>query len=469
MTHRGPRPKPLIVIATAMTAISIGVAIFTSRTADWQPLSLLLVIAVFELATSLSVRWGGGAEAPWKVTSAAAIVMAMTLLGPAPALLVGSTFLIVDGLLERSNPLDLIANVANWATFIVSGALLARWAIDGWSLTPGDAGFVVLAMAVALYVELVSCVINLAWSPLLYTEPVRDQLRRMAPAMAVGTTIGVVFSGAAVFAYGQAGLAAVIPLAVVLVLHQFVMQTLLDSRHRAAALENQNVRLAQLSASRGRLVGEVLRAEETERKRLAEALHDEALQDLLFVRQWMATEGESGADLAGATFDRAIARLRGEISDLYPAALKVAGLGRAIEGVAQVQAERAGFDVKVEVDSEACGELDEILFVLAREQLVNAAKHSGAATVSVSIACDGPTIVMQVRDDGCGLHESRREEAVLQGRIGLASGAERVEALGGAMEIESRPDRGTVVRTTLPREPAPPVERIDQGSVPATS
>jgi signal transduction histidine kinase len=58
--------------------------------------------------------------------------------------------------------------------------------------------------------------------------------------------------------------------------------------------------------------------------------------------------------------------------------------------------------------------------------------------------------VMQVSDDGCGLETAQLSSAVERGHIGLASSAERVEALGGDLQIDSDPGRGTRIRTTLP-------------------
>jgi two-component system NarL family sensor kinase len=197
-------------------------------------------------------------------------------------------------------------------------------------------------------------------------------------------------------------------------------------------------------------VGQVLAAEETERRRLAEALHDEALQNLLFARQGFPAGISDKADRAQEAIGRTIEQLRSAIFDLHPAVLEHAGLEAALREVAERQAERAGFEAEIDVDPAACGPLDPLLFVLGREQLTNAAKHSGATEVEVVVARNDGHVVMEVSDNGCGLEDGHQRIAVEQGHIGLASSAERVEALGGELEIESPAGGGTRIRTILP-------------------
>ncbi len=109
-----------------------------------------------------------------------------------------------------------------------------------------------------------------------------------------------------------------------------------------AALKKQAGRLSELSASRGRLVGQVLQAEEVERRRLAEALHDEALQELLAARQGLAPVDDARAERARDSVGRAIDQLRGTIFDLHPAVLEHAGLAAALSEVADNQAAKPG-------------------------------------------------------------------------------------------------------------------------------
>jgi signal transduction histidine kinase len=93
-----------------------------------------------------------------------------------------------------------------------------------------------------------------------------------------------------------------------------------------------------------------------------------------------------------------------------------------------------------------------------RELATNAAKHSGASLLTVAVVREGEAIRTTVADDGRGLTLANRQEALAGGHIGLASCAERIEAAGGRMDVESGPGEGTTVTVELPIER--PRERV---------
>jgi two-component system, NarL family, sensor kinase len=130
--------------------------------------------------------------------------------------------------------------------------------------------------------------------------------------------------------------------------------------------------------------------------------------------------------------------------------LEHAGLASAIRAVADHQARRGGFECGIEVDPEATGVHDELVLSLARELLTNAAKHAQAKTVTVEVRRDDSWIVLTVQDDGVGIETGRREAALRDGHVGLASSAERVEALAGRFEVDGLPAGGTRARAVLP-------------------
>lgn len=204
----------------------------------------------------------------------------------------------------------------------------------------------------------------------------------------------------------------------------------------------------RLSADRGRLVAQALDAEDRERRRLAGALHDEAVQNLLAARQELA----GGGDLAFVQhgLDRTIAQLRDAVFDLYPATLDHAGLAAALEAVAEHAGRRAQFRWQVEVDPDALGLYDTLVFSLARELLINVANHAQATSVTVRVRRVPGELQLEVADDGRGLDPARLRSAPLEGHIGLASATERVEALDGRLEIAAQPGHGTLVRARIP-------------------
>ena len=211
-------------------------------------------------------------------------------------------------------------------------------------------------------------------------------------------------------------------------------------------------RIAQLATDRGRLVTEAFDAEERERRRLAETLHDEAIQNLLVARQELEDGKLDGEGLARAreSVDRTIRQLREAAFELHPYALEQAGLEPALQQVAEQQGRRAGFRPQVQIAPDASGLYDQLVFSIARELLVNVAKHAAATNVSVTLTHVQDAIALRVVDDGRGTDPRRRAAALLEGHIGLASIRERLEAIGGTLEVSSVPERGTTVVGILP-------------------
>jgi signal transduction histidine kinase len=89
-----------------------------------------------------------------------------------------------------------------------------------------------------------------------------------------------------------------------------------------------------------------------------------------------------------------------------------------------------------------------VLFRVVQESLSNARRHSRATRVRVRVRSTLRYISVVVSDDGCGFDVAAARRS---GRLGLTGVIERVRLLGGDIEIQSSPDRGTRVRATLPR------------------
>jgi two-component system, NarL family, sensor kinase len=220
-------------------------------------------------------------------------------------------------------------------------------------------------------------------------------------------------------------------------------------------LSQRDAAIAKLAEQRGQLASHALTAEQRERRRLAELLHDESVQTLSLARQELLDYRRTGDDTAferaRAAIDETMAQLRGEIFELHPYVLDHAGLQAALGAIAERSAERMGAEFAVVVDPLAAGVHDELLVVIARELISNVAKHSGATRVVVSVAADSEQVELQVRDDGRGFDATaRRATALLNGHIGLASSEQRVRSAGGDLVVSSRPGGGTSVRVTLP-------------------
>jgi two-component system NarL family sensor kinase len=222
----------------------------------------------------------------------------------------------------------------------------------------------------------------------------------------------------------------------------------------SAVLHRRDAAIARLATQRERLAAQALAAEQRERRRLAENLHDESVQTLSLARQELADFHRTGRpesyERTRAAIDETLDQLRGEIFELHPYVLDHAGLPAALRAIGDRVADRLGAEVTVAVDPAAMGGHDELIVVLARELLTNVVKHSGARHVVVTVAADHERIELEVRDDGAGFDLERREGALLDGHVGLASSEQRVRSAGGELIVTSTPGSGTQVQAVLP-------------------
>ncbi len=225
-------------------------------------------------------------------------------------------------------------------------------------------------------------------------------------------------------------------------------------RAEIQALETANrVLRGELETCR-KLVAQVMDSEAQGRRRIAQLIHDDSLQALLAANQELieAAPGRAQVERAHEVVEATIARLREAMMALHPVTLEQGGFEQALGAVARQAGRQGGFEVAVELDPAALGAEDELMLAVARELLTNAARHSGATAVSVSLRRDGDVVELEVVDDGSGIVPGRRDEALAQGHIGLASVNERLRAGGGEFTLESRPgETRAVARLPLAR------------------
>ncbi|MGN6586256.1 MAG: GAF domain-containing protein [Solirubrobacterales bacterium] len=197
---------------------------------------------------------------------------------------------------------------------------------------------------------------------------------------------------------------------------------------------------------------------ERERERWARELHDETLQNLAAIRISLATalqsQGErrealieSAAEEAMAHLETQINELNRLINDLRPAALERLGLAGALQALAEESSARSGVAVEatVELSEERSGEEDRIVYRLVQEALTNVVKHANASHATVTAAEGDGAIRIVIRDDGDGFDPA----ASTDGR-GLTGMRERIELLGGEIEVGSKPGDGTEISARVP-------------------
>jgi signal transduction histidine kinase len=219
-----------------------------------------------------------------------------------------------------------------------------------------------------------------------------------------------------------------------------------------AAQEELAEQAAELRRSRARVVA----ATDRERRRIERDLHDGAQQGLISI----------GIGLAGATSlcrsdpDAAVAALtdlrrqlhlahdevRSLAQGVYPPVLSEHGLVEAIRSAV----DRSPLPVTLDLQDPGRhpSELEAAVYFCCIEALQNAAKHSGAAQVRVSLGADEGSIWFSVQDDGAGFVAEAR------GSGGMVNMQDRLGASGGTLRMESAPGRGTTVHGSVPIGPA---------------
>jgi hypothetical protein len=221
-----PRRWALGAAATAGLCVALGVAAEQSTAAEWSPPSLVALLALLALASDLlPVR-----TAVFRVSgSTVAILLALVVLGPAPAVGIGMLGTLVDAARNRPPRLHLLANLMGYATFPLVGAV----ALD----VVGRAPLAVFVVAISL--SLVNFVLVGGFARLLRGGSMAHMLRRTwLPVLPWElATAGVV--AATALAVGPFGYAAIAVLALSLVALQLMLRSLL---HHAAGRAEMTTR-----------------------------------------------------------------------------------------------------------------------------------------------------------------------------------------------------------------------------------
>jgi len=210
---------------------------------------------------------------------------------------------------------------------------------------------------------------------------------------------------------------------------------------------------------------QVTRAQEHERQRIAQELHDETAQSLLLMAQrldslastvsrWRHKDVASELQEVRGTTIEALMELRRLAQDLRPRILDDMGLVPALEWLADDLTQQYGMEARVQVDGtlpRLSEEAQLLLFRIAQEALRNIGKHSGATEANLSLQAYGDRLEMRVADNGHGFKlPTAVGDLAATGKLGLLGMHERARLLGGALDIRSEPGRGTTVVVELP-------------------
>ena len=245
-------------------------------------------------------------------------------------------------------------------------------------------------------------------------------------------------------------------------------RSLLLTLGQELAIAFENAELHQQVQEREVLRGDLLRrsaeAQEAERKRIARELHDGIGQTFTALALGMAGVEEmmlrdpiaARAQIINMKeiASRAIAEMRQVVADLRPPQLDDLGLVPALHWLADEWRNRLHLDVHLQVTGQRrrlTPEMETVLFRIAQEALTNVAKHAQALKATVSLKFDADPLELCIEDDGIGMttEQIHRGWAHHQG-WGLAGIQERAALLGGTLQIDSAPGRGTRLTVRIP-------------------
>ncbi len=229
---------------------------------------------------------------------------------------------------------------------------------------------------------------------------------------------------------------------------------------KALLVENLASRESQVRA----LAAMMVHAEERERRRISSELHDEAGQSLLCIRLQLEMlerlvpeelgEVRTGLAETRALTERTVTEIRRFISDLSPAVLEQLGLEAAIRQVALRLRRFSNMQVRLKL-ADLAGlppRTAAVVYRLVQECSNNAARHSSARHVNISVVYADERVRLRVEDDGVGFRIS--EASKKRESFGLGAMRERVVLFGGEFRVRSEPGKGTTVSIELPVKPA---------------
>lgn len=221
---------------------------------------------------------------------------------------------------------------------------------------------------------------------------------------------------------------------------------------------------------------QVVQSQEDERARLARDLHDGTSQTLVSTKLLIesaveqAHAGGSPQAFLGHALVRlndALGEVRGISHRLRPALLDTHGLPAALQHLGSEVAQASGIEIATPVHGPA-RKLPEVvntmLFRIAQEALTNIVKHARAGRIEVALAFEpGGEVGLLVTDDGAGFDVEAVQMDPRRG-LGLRSMRERLDGVGGTLEIESRPGHGTQIRASVSNAALVRLQRLEAES-----
>jgi signal transduction histidine kinase len=239
-----------------------------------------------------------------------------------------------------------------------------------------------------------------------------------------------------------------------------------ERKSAESGLQAANHRLADLTTEQAKhlrdLAGELTRAEQRERERLQERLHDEVQPLLVAARLALSgiSAGSCTATCVGIATDarehigKVLATARDLSTELSPPLLRERGLVPALEALVRLMATNYGLavDFAYDPDAEPADLATRLLcFNTARELLMNVVKHAGISSAELNLQLEQPNLLrVSAVDAGTGFIA---DTTAAMGGSGLLGLQRRLKMIGGQLNIDSQPGKGTTVIVHIPFEP----------------
>ncbi|CAL9348750.1 HAMP domain-containing sensor histidine kinase [Streptomyces sp. NPDC057838] len=214
-----------------------------------------------------------------------------------------------------------------------------------------------------------------------------------------------------------------------------------------------NAMLERLEQERATSSARALLAQEAERRRIAQELHDEVGQSMTAILLGLKRSADDAPQRLRAELQEvqeitreSLDEVRRLVRRLRPGVLDDLGLVSAITSLTEDFATHTRMQVTRRFDTDLpalAPETELVLYRVAQESLTNAARHADAGRVTVALRHAGDRVVLTVTDDGRGI-EAPREGAGMRGM------RERALLIGGSLDITPAPGTGTSVRLTAP-------------------
>ena len=217
-----------------------------------------------------------------------------------------------------------------------------------------------------------------------------------------------------------------------------------------------NDMLDELESERLQSTRRALSAQEGERLRVAQELHDEVGQTLTGILLGLSRASRTAPTELAPQLEQLLETTRTSIEDvrriaqrLRPEPLEDLGLAGALQALSRRLRERSDLRIDCRIPDDLPPQAPErelVVYRVAQEAVTNAIRHADAASIGIDLRASEDCLRLSVRDDGCGLGEASMEGGGIRGM------RERANLVGGTLRVISAPRAGTEVCLSVPIE-----------------